>query len=465
MKIKLLIIFIICKALSFGQDSTINYFSYSTFIDIVKQHHPIAYQANLLIKKGQAYLTKSKGGFDPKLNGNLTQKYFDGKQYYSYFNSGLKIPTWFGISAQAGYTNTDGIYINPDRQTPQNGLWYGGLTVNLGQGLWIDKRRAELKQAKIYVNSTAIQQQLMLNQLIYDASIAYWNWVMAFNKVEVYKQSVIAANLRHLNIRQSVVMGDKAEVDTLKSLIALQNRQLMLEQSKLEYKNKTQWLETFLWQDGLIPLEIDSTQLKPYKYQDITINNPTLNILDDLDSIIDNHPQLQYYNYDIDMAKINYRLNKENLKPVVQLKYNALTTPVNPNSLGEYNMENYNWGAKIVYPIFTRKERGQLQLSEIEIKEKESNLSNKRAQIEYKIINAYNSIISTHQQILIYKDALLNYQQLFKTELIMFNIGESSLFLVNTREQQVIDAEIKLIKLIKAYQQSIAQLNYQMVRY
>ena len=65
---------------------------------------------------------------------------------------------------EGGYNNNGGELLSNESYTPQNGLWHLGITANLGKGLFIDKRRAELQQAKIYQKSTMITQKLMLNQ-------------------------------------------------------------------------------------------------------------------------------------------------------------------------------------------------------------------------------------------------------------------------------------------------------------
>ena len=94
---------------AFSQSNT-TVFTFEEFINLVKSNHPIAIQANLQVEKGQAYLLKSRGGFDPKIYGTAGQKYFDDKQYYSLINGGIKVPTWFGITVEAGYQTNEGIF-------------------------------------------------------------------------------------------------------------------------------------------------------------------------------------------------------------------------------------------------------------------------------------------------------------------------------------------------------------------
>ena len=98
---------------AFAQDN-MQQLSYEAFIDQVMQNHPIAQISNNTVEGGDAVVTRAKGEFDPLLFGDINQKYFSNSQYYSNANGGLKIPTWFGLSAEAGYIKNDGIYLNPN---------------------------------------------------------------------------------------------------------------------------------------------------------------------------------------------------------------------------------------------------------------------------------------------------------------------------------------------------------------
>ena len=141
---------LICGNAVFSQRT----FTTESFFSIVIKNHPLAQKANLKPRYGSFTLLKSKGGFDPKLSNEIDQKYFNSAQYYSYLNAGLKVPTWFGVELKTGLEMNDGVYLSKEHNTPQNGLVYAGLSINLGQGLFIDQRRAELFKAKIFQNSS-----------------------------------------------------------------------------------------------------------------------------------------------------------------------------------------------------------------------------------------------------------------------------------------------------------------------
>lgn len=449
----LFIVLMNLSALSIVAQDSLMVFSYASFIEVVKKHHPIVYKAGLKSNEGNWHVTKSRGGFDPKLKGSATQKYFDSKQYYSYVNGSLVIPTWFGMTLNGGYSNNDGVLLNSESYTGPEGVWNAGLNINLGKGLFIDQRRADLKQAEYLKSNTLLEQKLILNQLHYDASIAYFEWLKAYNKLTIYKNGVLNAKERLINVNESVINGDKPAVDTLKASIQLQDRKLKLIQAVVTEENKRMWLNTFLWQDGFVPLEIDSL-VQPVIEIELLYNQ-----LSELDKLVENHPEIVMYNNDIEMSRIDYRLKKENLKPTVQLKYNALSND------RIYNVEDYNWGAKVSYPIFTRKERASVKLSQLKVEQKNMSFVTKKAQVKYKIEASFNQLLSTNKQILIQEKATAMYKQLFDAEKTLFDIGESSLFMVNIREQNLIKSQVKLIDV--NYQQQLAKTvyNYHLVNY
>ena len=160
--------------------------TYQSFLDLVKEHHPIAKQANIQRDKGDAEVRTARGGFDPKVNSEIQQKYFDGKQYYDISNSNLKVPTWFGIELESGFEQNQGVFLNPENTVPNAGLWYAGGKAPIGQGMFIDQRRSELRKAQIYQESTEAEQMAILNDLLYDAGKSYWNWFTAYNQLKVY---------------------------------------------------------------------------------------------------------------------------------------------------------------------------------------------------------------------------------------------------------------------------------------
>jgi outer membrane protein TolC len=433
---------------SFAQsDSSQLKMGFEEYMAIVKENHPMARQAQNQIELGEAYLLKSKGGFDPVLFGGINQKYFKDDQYYSLMNAGLKIPTWYGVSFEAGYDLNGGSQLNPQRVVPDEGLWYAGVKVALGKGLIIDKRRAEFKKAQVYLQSSIQDQRNMLNELCLQSSMAYWEWFKSYNKMVTYQEAVENAFVRFEGVKRSAELGDKPFIDTLEASIQLQSRLFSFLDAELDYRNSAELLEIYLWQDGFVPVELDSI-VRPPLAADVRAKQIDPVLVLKIDSIKVEHPELLNTLYKIEQSKIDLKLSRENLKPDINFKYNALTFTGAGSIVDNYSVNNYNWGADIKVPIFLRKERGELRISKLKIENLEADFAFKTEQISYKIDMTVNQWATTYKQITIWNQTTTDYQSLLESEKTLFDIGESSLFMVNSREKGYINARLKLIETV-----------------
>ena len=368
------------SALAQQSDSEKVVLSYSKFMNLVKENHPVSRQGDLALERGEAYLLKARGGFDPKLYGDYTQKQFKGDEYYELLDAGLKVPTWFGIAVKAGYENNEGVNLNPENKTPSSGLWYAGIELPIGNGLFMDQRRAELKRAKIFRESTDAQQQIIMNDLLYEAGKAYWAWFEAYNDMIVLEEGFALANQRFGGVKNKATFGDSPIIDTVESWIQVQNRSLELKQFQLNFQNSSAYLQVFLWKDGMIPLEL-TEQTVPFSADQMNTASLSDDFYTRMDSLIQNHPELLQYQYKVETLDIDARLKREQLKPNLNLKYNALSQPIGGDPFNNYSVSNYNWGVNFSMPIVLRKERGDLKLTQIKQNEAQLQMANKREQL------------------------------------------------------------------------------------
>lgn len=445
-----------------AQDST-QVLGLSDFLNIVREFHPLGKQANLRIEYGEQNLKANRGAFDPYLYGDVYQKYFDDKQYYDLLNAGMKIPTWFGIELDAGFEQTDGDFLNPQRSTPANGLVHAGISVPIGQDLFIDQRRADLRKAQVYQKITEMEQQLLLNELFKEAISAYWEWVGAAQKFSIYEEGVELARIRYKAVTSSALIGEDPAIDTVEAYIQYQNRRIALQDATLEYKNAKAQLEVYLWNKDGIPLEL-SVDMKPPKTEEFTSSMDVEAMRERLDTLVSNHPKLAKNQLYLEQLKIQRQLDLERLKPQLDLKYNALNEPLNGDIIQGYSVNNYNWGLTFKMPIFLRKERGQLQKTNITIKEQSYALNQMERTLNYNVTAAINTWETTQQQLSGYSDVVSSTDRLLKAEQQKFNAGESSLFLVNSRELRYINTQVKFIELLIKSQKAFMNIEYQLGR-
>lgn len=456
MKSKLFLILIFIQQFVCAQEEKITVLGFQEYLAYVKSFHPIVRQVNLLVDESEAKLIKARGGFDPKLEVDYDTKQFKGSQYYDKLNATFKIPTWYGIELKANYQDNSGDNLNPENYMPDEGLYSVGISVSLAQNLWINKRMATLKQAKLFEQKALQEQKLLVNQILYDASLVYFDWLKAYQQRLVFQSFYQNSVIRLNGVKRNVETGEYPAIDTLEAGITVKDRALNLEKAKLAYTKASFELSNFLWLSDDLPIEI-----KENVYPDVLIPEEVDSILNlsglftEMD-LVEEHPKLRSLNYKYESMKVEKNLKVNKLFPVVNVNYNFISE--NIDQFNSFDETNYKAGFYIGFPLFLRKERADLKLAKLKLKSTELDIINTRVSLKNKILMVQKEIASYNVQNDITKAMILDYESLFKAEERKFDIGESSLFLVNSRESKLIDAKLKGINLLNQFYAAKAKL-------
>jgi outer membrane protein TolC len=414
------------------------------FIAKVKAHHPLARVANIQIDKAAANLLVAKGGFDPILELNASGKTFDKKNYYYYNNAELKVPLPIG-DVKTGIENNGGQFLESEISKGRSS--YLGVELPLAKGLLIDKRRAFLQQAKIAIQQNAAQQKVLLNDLLLEAYVSYYQWAGATKLYNVFSNYVQISSNRLRLVKTGVVNGDRPAMDSTEAITQLQNFELLQADAFIKLTSATLDINNFIWDEKGLAQNIANDVMA-----DTTIFGKN-NLLQQMEILLQSNgmqnPLLQQYKFKIDGLQIEKKLKYQNLLPTVNLKANLLNSNYFvAKNFGTSLLENNNrWGIDIKIPLRFREGRGEFKLAKLKIEESTLELKQKTQEIDNKIKDYSNQFVFLQRQIQTANAAYGNYNSLLRNETLRFNNGESSLFLVNSRENKVLEMEQKLIEL------------------
>jgi outer membrane protein TolC len=441
MKMKLLLFFVMTFSLLQAQESSPEVLTFEEYMAFVKRYHPVARQAELQISEGEANLLKARGGFDPKIEVDYSRKEFKGTEYYDILNSTFKIPTWYGLELKAGFEQNEGYYLNPERTVPEDGLFSAGVSLNLGQGLFADERMTAIRSARAFREQTLADRDLVLNQVLFDAAVAYFDWMQAFNEYEIYQGFLENAAERFTGVKQNAQVGEVPAIDTVEAKISLQDRTLQLEQAGVRLMKERMDLSNFLWMKNNVPVE-----LQPGIVPERSILGEVNSILGVREEFIsdfsfENHPKIRSLRAKLRALELDRRLKVNNLLPEINLNYNFITPE--PDAYSTFTSSNYKAGISFSFPLFLRKQRGELQLAELKVQDLNFDLELNERQIENKIEAVLNELESYENQMVLIEEMVENYRTLLAAELRKFSFGESSLFLINSRESKLIEARLK----------------------
>lgn len=451
----LILILVLVTGQTFAQNDN-SVMTLEEYLGYVKSFHPIVKQANLVINESEAKLMKARGAFDPKLEVDYDRKKFKGTEYYDKLNAAFKIPVWFGVEFKGNFEENTGDFLNPQDNVPLDGLYSAGVSVPLARGLLTNKRMATLRQSRLYIKQAKADRQLLVNQILFEATKTYFKWLRMYNEKRVYENFLSNAEMRFNGIKKSYEVGDKPAIDTLEARITVNNRRLGLEKSRIKFVKSSLELSNFLWLNNNTPVEIEANVV------------PDENTLDRIDLIlntsnfdiegfdINEHPKLKSLDYKIKSLSIEKRLKRNNLLPQIDLQYNFLSQT--PEIARSFSTAAYKSGLNVSFPLFLRKERGDLKLAQIKLQDTRFDLQDTRLSLRNKI-SAVNQELASYTTQTNFTTAIVeDYSKLLTAEERKFTLGESSLFLVNSRESKLIDAKLKAIEIENAFLKTKANL-------
>ena len=448
----IIILTVLLSCMSASAQDSLKVISAQQVMEIVKQFHPVARQADIFIEKSKAEVTAARGMFDPYLQNSTAQKTFGGLDYYYYNRPEISIPTWFGIEVSAGLEYLSGNRTNPEETRGETN--YLGISMPVGKGLLMDKRRAALQTAKIFRTASIVEKRNILNNLLFEAMTSYWSWVQQYQVYNILTNAVAVNEKRLELVKTGFLLGERPAIDTTEALTQLQNFELLKSQAWLDFRNSGLELSVFLWTDAARPYNLPTAIIPADDLQSssiATVTTPDLNNL--LEAAKKNHPELIIYDYKLDALGVEKRLKFQELLPSVNLRYNQLGKGydlLKTASLPLFD-NSFRYGLSLGIPLRLSQGRGEYRIAKLKITETQLQQSQKQLEVETKVKSYYNELTTLKSQVALQENALKNYLTLQRGEEIRFQAGESSLFLINARENKTLEALQKLQELKAKY--------------
>jgi len=453
---KLLYIFILFLGNPFfdanAQEVAEKELSLPAFFKDIKNFHPLALAADINIELADAELLAARGSFDPKLYAAWSQKQYDSKEYYDKLRSELSVATPLGIKFKAAYEQNEGQFLNPENTLGDDRLWLVGIEANLLQGLLIDESRTALRQARLSQLMAENQTDIQLNDLLYAAAEHYVEWQRIWAAMELINEGLEIANTNFENTKLTFFNGVATAIDTLESYIIVQELNVVSDQYLGQLNFIKNQLEIFLWNNETVNLDASS---KPENLNDQYLYDK---ILISIDSLIANHPALIQYDLKAQELTITERLKRDKLKPELSVAFNPLLRSEQNRLISSYNPNDYKVGASFNMPLFFRKERGELAAIKVRQRQLQWELNDKSNELVNALEGFRFNINMLDEQSNTQIDVIENHRMLLEAEQVKFELGESSIFLLNSRQNKYIQSRMKLINLQ-------AKLKFEMIKF
>jgi outer membrane protein TolC len=205
-----------------------------------------------------------------------------------------------------------------------------------------------------------------------------------------------------------------------------------------------------------VPVELQPDIIPDVNSEPIVDSTFNINQLRDNEVMLDEHPKMVSLGYKLEGLEVDTRLKANKLLPRIDVEYNFLSET--PDVARTFNTAEYKGGFNVSFPLFLRKERGDLKLARIKIQDTEFERDATRVNLQNKINALKQELVSYVAQNEITTEMVSDYERMLQAEERKFQLGESSLFLVNSRESKLIDGQLKAIEIQNKFFSTKAKL-------
>lgn len=445
----MLLLLLVCAFRVKAQKKT---FSVDELMAVIAKHHPVARQAAIDVKIARADILTSRGAFDPQLITETARKEFGGLTYYDQQVYEVQVPTWYGIDVFAGKERISGSRVNQEETL--GSVTYMGVSIQPLQNLLMDRRRATLLQAKNMHQLSEVQRRIVVNDLVQEALYYYWDWWEKYHVQDLIKAALSNAERRLTLVRAAFELGDRPAIDTLEAYTQVQSFEVKLSEAYQNVLKANLQLSTFLWTEKgaqtALPFDV-----APQDYKEVT---PF--VLGEVLNFVNTHPELVQYDYKVRGLQIDKKLAFQSLLPELKLKYNQTGYDLSKTINAPWFNNNYRFGVSIAAPLRLSEGRGSYQKAKLKIESTALEQENKRVKLNALVRQYFTEWQQTETQLSLQIKLTNNTRLLQRGEEVRFQNGESSLFLINTRELKTIEAEQKIIELRSKAQKAAVALRW-----
>lgn len=453
----LLMISLLALPVAWGQSAS-TLFLLEDVLLRVQRNHPKLRSADLERRMASAKRLEKQGAFDPVISfDNDTQRYNSyperGTAKQETLNDlSVGVLTRYGAKVSLNSNFHFGDIKSPASGTGDSGSHFLGLSLPLLRGARINEKAAAERRAMIgepLANAEFNQYRLAL---LLRASNSYWDWVTAKQRVIVNQDLLKLAEVRAKQIHERTDAGDLPRIDAVEASQEVQRRQEILFKTHRELQKATISISNYLWNDDGTDVIRPTIDQAPD-----TLPQPEALTNEDVQEAkivaIKNRPELVQLALLKDINDIDLNLAKNQLLPIVDL-YAGPGIDTGAESIGP----TFKAGVSVVVPLRNRTARGQIEQAKLKLQKLDFDQKALLQQVLLEVDDTVSELNMTYQRYDAANQAYRLAKQLEEGERTRFELGDSTLFLVNQRERSTAEALIKLIDLQAEYQQAAVRL-------
>jgi len=403
--------------------------------------YPLIRAAALERRVAEGDVTSAEGGFDVswKARGTVTPLgYYDNVRA----ETTIEKPTpYWGTTAFAGWKLGTGEFPVYDGrlETLDHGELRAGVQVPLWRNGPIDRRRANLERAKLGLEIADLyvtQQKIELRRV---AAQRYWVWVAAGRRVAIAQALLENVAQRDAGIGLRVNTGDLAPIERVENQRALEQRRAGLAQARRAFEQASIELGLFL-RDARGEPSLPGAERLPMGFPIIPAAEP-LALAADQRLARATRPEALALELQREQQQVERTWAENQLAPGLDVQV-AVAHDFGPRSDVRPDLNETVIEASLVLdiPVQTRAQRGRVAAASASAERLDARAQLARERIEADVRDAHSALVAARERIEATRREVALALELERGERTRFEQGDSTLLVVNLREQQTAEA-------------------------
>lgn len=421
--------------------------SYVDVLNSVDKNFPLIIAAKQAIAKAKAGNYAAHGAFDPVIKSEALASTAGPYKNHN-LDVEYRIPTISnGGYVFTGYRYGQGDYpiYNQGYLTENKGEIRTGVAFPLLNGREVDANRTSLALSKVNIHIQQENLRLTRLETKLEASVAYWRWRGELLKLHLAKQLLALASERQKAIEKRFEHGDAAKVEVVENDRFILQRRAAVVLAQRALQKAAFYLSMYFRDETGKPIIITSAS-HLNELPDIHFStNSTQYFLDRLALLVDQYPRQKIFNYERQMINANLRLADNTRLPRLDMSVYYAQDMGRNNAHVPINDKSLNLGFNFSFPVLQRRAYGDIEQNKRalnELTEKQTFLHEK---LSMQLRDSINQAIADKQEAELARDEVKLSYQVERAEIKRFVNGDSTLFLVNQREQSTFDSRIRAV--------------------
>lgn len=432
--------------------------SLDAFLQMVLRESPEVRSIRLEDDRAAARLLEARGLFDPTFATGYEYKTQDEKDKLNVVRSGLSVPfnLPFSPNLTMDYRRGLGSSIDPSVATSTFGETRVGLEVAPLVGWTTGKRGVKLEKVRLEPRRADARQSVRRNQLLLDATRAYLTWVEAEQVLDVNRELLEVAVERQTFISRRARTGEEAAIDSVEAELIVVSREGAVAAATQKAEQAAAKLAVFLWNSDGSPMRFDfAAPDVPGDGEAPAVRSDVPVAAEAMQRALRRRPELQEIDVKLQQTRIDERLARVGLRPDLKLEAQAVSYDDTPMDVADVKV-----GIKIDQSLFFRGDRSAVEEAEIEVRQTDLKRLLTERKIEADVRSAVVGLREAQRRAEAAERRVQLARRLQQAEERRFDLGESTLFLLNQREQAFAEARVERIKARVAVRRARADLQW-----